>query len=364
MKNWKLILTVVSAILFAGVVSGYSQDTTSMSTRDSLDVQIDSAEQEIAEMAKKLEVLLAKLGEKTSEQIQKEVAREIAEAMKELEEELKDLNKELEEESRELERELEEEAKELERELEEEAEERERDGDERKDRKGESEDIFGEVLDGLDIKFNKKKDKLANVKTRWFLVDLGFASYIAPQTLPEINGINPMEPDIINSVSWRLHLVNQRINLINHRVNLMYGAGFSFNFYGFSNPVTLVPSSPSVNFTIPDGNEVSYKKNHLRASYLHLPVMLNLETNPYQKSKSFHLNAGVYGNVLMGGKTSQKTDNRKSKIKNKYNLENFQYGLIGQIGYGPVTFYGTYGLNELFKAEKDNGYTVNPITFG
>src|SRR5690606_40079888 len=71
MKNWKLILTVVSAILFAGVVSGYSQDTTSMSTRDSLDVQIDSAEQEIAEMAKKLEVLLAKLGEKTSEQIQK-----------------------------------------------------------------------------------------------------------------------------------------------------------------------------------------------------------------------------------------------------------------------------------------------------
>jgi len=333
MKNWKFLYVIILAIAI-NLSSVNGQDTSSRSSRDSLDMKIENAEREIEEMAQRLEQLLSKLGEKTSQQIEEEVTREIREAMRELERELENLDRELEEES---------------------------EAPRAEEKKNES---FSEVIDGLDIKWNKRKDHLANVKTRWFLADLGFASYIAPDPLPEIEGINPMEPDILNSVSWRLHLVNQRINIIRHHLNLVYGAGFSFNFYGFSNPVTLAHSSPSVQFTLAEENDASYKKNHLRAAYLHLPVMLNIETNPDQKSKSFHFNAGVYGNVLLGGKTSQKTNNRKTKIKDKYNLENFQYGIIGQIGYGPITIYGTYGLNELFKPEKDNGYTVQPITFG
>ena len=342
MKNLKILYTVL-LVLCINAQMVFGQDTTSRSSRDSIELEKQKTQVEIEEMARDLEALMSQLGEKISKHVNEEISREIKEAMKELQRELEGMEEELEE---------------LDKELEEEGEENRGVGT---NGKGES---LGEVLDGLDIKWNKKKDKLANVKTRWFLLDLGFASYISPDPLPELDGINPMEPDILNSVSWRLHLVNQRINIIRHHLNLVYGAGFSFNFYGFSNPVTLAPSSPNVNFTLAEGNDASYKKNHLRASYLHLPVMLNIETNPYQKSKSFHINAGVYGNVLLGGKTSQKTNNRKTKIKDKYNLENFQYGLIGQIGYGPVTFYGTYGLNELFKPEKDNGYTVNPITFG
>ncbi len=352
MRNWKIICTILTAILFAGIVSAYSQDTTSRSSTDSLEAEIETAEKEIEAMALKLQVLLEKLGEKTSKQVEEEVTREIKEAMEELERELEELDRELEEELNEEKREQEEKER------------KERSEEEDVEIRTDSDESLGEILDGLDISFNKKKDKLSNVKTRWFLVDLGFSSYIAKDPLPEIDGINPMEPDIINSVSWNLHLVNQRINIIRHHLNLVYGAGFSFNFYGFANPATLVPASPDVVFTMPTDNSVSYKKNHLRAAYLHLPVMLNIETNPYRKSKSFHLNAGVYGNVLLGGKTSQKTNNSKNKIKGKYNLENFQYGVLAQIGYGPVTFYGTYGLNELFKPEKDNGYTVNPITFG
>ena len=350
MRNLNILSTVITAFLLLCVTTAFSQDTTSRSSQDSLDLTLENAEKEIENMARRLEILLTKLGEKTSEHIEREVTREVKEAMKELERELEELDRELEEEIDEERREKEEDRRERREEVEKEIEEKE--------------ESLGEVLEGLDIKWNKKKDKLANVKTRWLLVDLGFASYLSSDPLPELDGINPMEPDIINSVSWRLHLVNQRINIIRHHLNLVYGAGFSFNFYGFSNPVTLAPTSPNVNFTLAEGNEASYKKNHMRAAYLHLPVMLNFESNPYQKSKSFHLNAGVYGNVLLGGKTSQKTNNRKTKVKDKFNLENFQYGLIGQIGYGPVTFYGTYGLNELFKPEKDNGYTVNPITFG
>lgn len=333
------------SILFAGFTSAQAQDTTDQARIDSLKMKIEDRQQDLEEIAEEIAVLVEKLGRKASKEMEKEITRELKEALNELKDEMKEIKVELDEE------------------LEEEWDD-EDNGEEWDDEDIDEDNDWGEVLDGLDIKFNRKKDKLKNVKTRWILIDLGFGSYVAHDDLPTLNGLDPMEPDILNSVSWRLHVLNQRINVASHYLNLLYGVGFSFNFYGFSNPSTILPSSPQVNFTLPDDNQISYKKNHLRASYLHIPLMLNIETNPYQKSKSFHINAGVYGNVLLGGKTTQKTNNRKTKIKDKYNLENFQYGLLAQLGYGPITFYGTYGLNELFKPEKDNGYTVHPITFG
>lgn len=347
MKNWKLIITILIAVLFAGLVTSYAQDRSPQNLPDSTRVKIEDRQKEMEDLAEEIAILVEKMSQKASKEIEKEVSRELKETLREIREGMREMKQELEEEWNEEEQEDKEEER--------------HSGDVSAE---DHDHNWGEILDGLDIKFNKKKKKLKNVKTRWFLFDLGFASYIAPDALPEINGVNPMEPDIINSVSWRLHVLNQRINIVNHNLNLIYDAGFSFNFYGFSNPSTLVPASPQVNFTMPDAAEVSYKKNHLRASYLHIPVLLNIETNPYRKSKSFHINAGVYGNVLLGGKTAQKTNNRKIKRKDKYNLENFQYGLLAQMGYGPITFYGTYGLNELFKPEKDNGYRVHPITFG
>ncbi|GAA5219467.1 porin family protein [Membranihabitans marinus] len=228
----------------------------------------------------------------------------------------------------------------------------------------EIESMVEEALEGLDISIKKKDKPLKNVKTRWIMFDLGFATYINDGTLPEISGVNPMEPDILNSVSWNLHIMKQRINIIDHHINLIYGVGLSYNYYGFSENVTLDANAPEVSFDLDDENSSSYKKNHLRAAYLHLPLMLNFESNPLKKSKSFHFNAGVYGNVLLGAKTVQKTNETKIKVKDKFHLNNFQYGLLANIGYGPVTFYGTYGLNELFKSSKDAGYTVTPITFG
>ena len=358
MKNWNIIFTIIMAALFAGFVSSYAQDTTSQKQIDSLENQIKDNEKNLEEIARNLEILIKKTTEKATEQYEKEISRELEKVLEELQREIKELTRGIEGEVQNGDQK----AKEQKNGNGKTKSKGEKNEEENEDL-GDNGDNWSDILNGLDITFNKKKSKLKDVKTRWLLVDLGFASYIAPDALPEINGLNPMEPDIINSVSWRLHVFNQRINIANHYLNLVYGTGFSYNFYGFSNPSTLVPSSPQVNFTLPDGNELSYKKNHLRASYLHVPLMLNVETNPYQKNKSFHINAGVYGNVLLGAKTSQKTNNRKIKIKDKFNLENFQYGLIGQLGYGPVTFYGTYGLNELFKPGKDNGYKVNPITF-
>ena len=223
------------AILFAGLVSVYGQDTTSQAQIDSLETKIKDNEKTLEEMAKNLEILIKKSAEKATKEYGKEIARELEKVLEELQKEIKDLSGELEEDDQSGGQKPQEQKN-------------GRVKTERSKERGEVEnedpenhdDHWSEILNGLDIKFNKKKSKLKDVKTRWFLVDLGFSSYVAPDALPEINGINPMEPDILNSISWRLHVFNQRINIANHYLNLVYGAGFSYNFYGFSNPSTLV----------------------------------------------------------------------------------------------------------------------------
>lgn len=229
----------------------------------------------------------------------------------------------------------------------------------------ETEDIkMEEPSEDLTIKILRNKSKPSDVKTRWGMVDLGFATFSFPDNTPELEGINPMEPDLMSSISWRLHIMNQRINLYRNRFNLVYGFGLEFDSYGFSYPVTLQPSRPMVEFRLPEDNRLNFKKNKLRVTYLHIPLMFDFETNPSRRSKSYHFNAGVYGNVLLKAKTVQKTNEYKSKVKDQFHLNNFQYGLLAQAGYGPVVFYGTYGLNEFFKPEKDNGFTLKPFTFG
>lgn len=310
----------------------------------------------------KIEEMIERIMEKvaqiqiSNEEVKMAVKEAMKEALEEALEEVEELEIELEEEREEIEKEINEALEEaIEKEIEIEME---------KSEEQDIEDIIGETLEGLDISFKKKEKPLKNVKTRWLMFDLGFATYQSDGNLPEIDGVNPMDPDILNSVSWNLHIFKQRFNLIHHHLNFVYGAGLSYNYYGFTEAVTLDPDATNVTFHLNSENEGSFKKNHLRAAYLHVPVLLNFESNPRRKSRSFHVNAGLYGNLLLGAKTVQKNNDRKVKVKDKFHLNNFQYGVLANVGYGPVTFYASYGLNELFKTDKDNGYTVTPITFG
>lgn len=212
------------------------------------------------------------------------------------------------------------------------------------------------------IKSDLKKAKLKNVKTRWFLADLGFSTYVDESRAPRIEGVDPTEPRLGKSVGFTLHIMQQRLNLVDHHLNLIYGFGLQSNNYGFDNPVELVPNTGDVTFEVfPDRN---YSKNRLKANYIHIPVMLNYEGNPGYKKKSLRLQAGPYLNILYSSNFKTKINGDKTKTKDNFSLNRFQTGLYGQVGYGPLNFYMTYGLNGLFDADENSGYDLTPISFG
>ncbi len=198
------------------------------------------------------------------------------------------------------------------------------------------------------------------VRTRHFMLDIGSNTYLSDGKFNLPNELNNMELDYGKSVNINLHLFRQRIGLIGRNLNFMYGLELAWNNYHFSESITLVHDADEL--TIVEDN-INFKKNALGTTFLQLPVLLNIETNPNNLNKSFRLSAGVYGGVLLGARTKQKSSERgKVKIRDDFNLNKFRYGAIGQIGFGCVNFYVDYALNDLFK--ESQGPELTPISIG
>lgn len=206
---------------------------------------------------------------------------------------------------------------------------------------------------------DSKKPKTKRFTTRWFMLDVGLA------TLLEDGSFNLTTPELeLNQGrSWdiNLHIFRQRIGFARNHVNLMYGMSVDFNHFNFDSNSVLVADTNVVTFRTPDN--VNYNKNKLRTTYLEVPVLLNFNTNPRKSSRSVRVSGGVYGGLLVRAKTKQKSDSfGKTTDKDNYNLNRFRYGIVGELGLGPVNLYAKYQLNSMF--ENDQAGPVYPLTFG
>ncbi len=218
--------------------------------------------------------------------------------------------------------------------------------------------VYSEMDDDDDDKDgDRNNDK---IKTRWFMLDLGFNTYLADGSFNLPSELNDFDLNLGKSINVNLHLFRQRIGLIGNNLNFMYGLELAYNNYHFENDITLLHNVDEV--TIIENN-IDFKKNKLATTFLQMPVLFNIETNPRKPGKSFRISAGGYGGLLLGARTKQKSsENGKVKIKDDFNLNKFRYGVIGQVGVGCVNFYVDYALNDLFK--ENLGPELRPISIG
>lgn len=200
------------------------------------------------------------------------------------------------------------------------------------------------------------------VKTRYCLVDVGISNFSSPATYRLDDGTDPFELRTLKSLNINWHLVQQRLSMARGYLNLQYGLTLEYHRYFFQNPVILKDRTPNVEFE--HTPEISYKKNRLRYTYLTVPLMVNIKSNPNRSSKSLHISAGGFAGIFVGANFKTKANGNKSKYRDDFNLNKFRYGLRAEFGYGPLIFYGTYNLNELFEENKNNGYEINPFAVG
>jgi hypothetical protein len=219
---------------------------------------------------------------------------------------------------------------------------------------------------------NRRYGKSSNISTNWWILDLGFSSFkdntnyssiAAQQYAP---GSNNTWFDLKDgkSVNVNFWFFMQKLSMIKHAVNLKYGLGIELNNYRYKQPVRYQAKPPAmVNppRVILDGTVGrSYSKDKLAADYLTVPIMLNFNFTPNRK-EGFGFSAGISAGYLYSARNKTITsDEGKKKAKDDFELDKWKLSYIAELSLGPVRFYGTYALKNMYT----RGLDMTPYNFG
>ncbi len=212
----------------------------------------------------------------------------------------------------------------------------------------------------LMMRVERRPAKKQNVSTNWWIFDLGFANmrdntnYSYAQAGSYFKNFRPADGPV-NADSYRLRTgkstnVNlwffmQKVNISKHVLNLKYGMGLEMYNFRYDSRVSF-RKDPQPNVF---NDSIGFSKNKLFVSYLTVPFMLNVNTNPDNR-KAFSFSGGVSAGYLLGSRNKQVSGERgKQKTNGDFNLEPWRFAAIAEMGLGPVRLYGSYSLNKLQK---------------
>jgi hypothetical protein len=111
-------------------------------------------------------------------------------------------------------------------------------------------------------------------------------------------------------------------------------------------------------------------KSKISASYLTALTLLRWDFGKMNDNgrDGLRVAVGPYAGYRLGGRSKfvyrelEGSGRKKEKEPIGMNLNNFRYGLRGEVGFRSVTFFTTYDFNSLF--QKGRGPSLNPIAFG
>lgn len=213
------------------------------------------------------------------------------------------------------------------------------------------------------ITYIKKKNNRNRLDTDWGGIEIGINGYTNDGNFNLTGDLDDLELNYGKSIELNINLVEQQVEIFKKHINLTYGPDLTFNWYNFTNDITLVPGPDMVTIVRENTN---FSNNRLYNFGLSIPVMLNFETGRGYRDNNFRIGVGVYGGVLLTSNQRQKTENTKIKVKDDFNQNKFQGGLRAEMGIGPVNFYARYALTSFFKENEGpdlNGFAIGVSLF-
>lgn len=215
------------------------------------------------------------------------------------------------------------------------------------------------------IESGEKKDK-DPVFRSYFNTDIGISNYLTPSG----NFPTSENPYAVKGWgSWNVGLNWMAAQRISKGFHWNFGLGFQFYNFKFENrDFQAIRGMDGIDFD--QRIDVDGFKSKISASYITAMTLLELDFGKmYDKGrKGLRFAAGPYVGYRLGGQSKfvyrelDGSGRKKEKQNTGLYLNNFRYGVRGEVGVGRVTFFTTYDLNELFQEGK--GPALNPINFG
>lgn len=220
---------------------------------------------------------------------------------------------------------------------------------------------------------DRKRDKPSNLSTNWWIIDLGFSNYKDNTVYGSVAadlyapGSNKTWFDLKDGKSRNVNFwfFMQKLNVAKHVVNLKYGLGIELNNYHYKQPIRYQKEPPAIvnppRVILDTGvTGRTYNKNKLAADYLTVPMMINFNFTPNRK-EGFGLSFGVSAGYLYSARNKTITsDEGKEKAKDDFELEKWKLSYVAELSLGPVRFYGSYAMKNMY----ERGLDMTPYTFG
>ncbi|MCH7398996.1 hypothetical protein MM236_13405 [Belliella sp. DSM 107340] len=217
----------------------------------------------------------------------------------------------------------------------------------------------------IKVETGPKKRKDPPFRT-YFNLDLGINTYL------DGSGNFPSSSDPFATKGWGSWNVG-----LNWMASQRLAKGFYWDFglgvqwYNFkfeNRDFQAVRGNDEIDFL--QRNDVNGIKSKISASYLTAQTLLKIDFGKMNDNgkRGVRLAAGPYVGYRLGGGSKfvyRELDGggrRKAKQNTGVYLNNFRYGVRGEVGVGRFNFFSTYDMNTLF--QDGRGPELHPITFG
>ncbi|MGE5356689.1 MAG: outer membrane beta-barrel protein [Deltaproteobacteria bacterium] len=229
-------------------------------------------------------------------------------------------------------------------------------------------DENGDADKEIRIKKVKKPKYHADKYSRWAGLNLGFNQLRDLDDYSSLEGSSDIwENKIWGSRTWNLNLFEYSLSLVKRHLLLTTGIGFEFRNYSFKKDFDLVYNGDVIE---PVLSEFNYSKNKLHASYVQVPLLVEINTSSRPK-KGLYLGAGIIGGYKMNSHLEQEYEfgdqeiEKETEDDNGFNLNDYQLMGTLRLGIDRITFIGNFDLLPVFEKDKSiTGDGIGNISLG
>ena len=210
----------------------------------------------------------------------------------------------------------------------------------------------------------KKKKDDPDFRT-YFNLDLGVNNYFENNAVPGERSVHGVK----GWGSWNVGInwmASQKL-----RKGRYWDFGLGVQWYNFkleNRNYQILSGNDGITFV--NRTDVNGFKSKMSASYLTALTLLRWDFGKMNDNgrDGLRVAIGPYAGYRLGGRSKfvyrelDGSGRKKQKEPIGGDLNNFRYGLRGEIGFRSVTFFTTYDFNSLI--QKDRGPSLHPIAFG
>ncbi len=202
---------------------------------------------------------------------------------------------------------------------------------------------------------SEKKEKNKKYENSWSGIDVGFNMLLNSSNQLSFGNTPYWENEIGRSTSFHFNLFSHKFPIVKQYVGFVTGFGFGMNTIGINRDYRLQTNSDSTYAILINDSTNNVRVNSLTMGVFEVPLLLEFATKR-KREHSFHLAAGVIGGIRVGSSYFMrgKKNNVKYRetVNDAFNINPFQLDATVRLGYGDFGAYASYGLTNLFKANK------------